>query len=429
MASREDKLLLDISPAGQMKPRSTQAARRLAAQRGTWRILPSVGNLLLLQRAGEEADDEAPSIALAGEITSPDSLTNILSFVHYSQWDGSLAIVDAPVRKLLFFRGGQLLAAASNLPEDRLGAMLVRFGKLAESDLADCVAEITPQRRLGAVLVEKELLTSHQLYEAVRQQSEEIFYSTLLFWTGAFYFVRHLDEDAIPARLHLDVQSLLLEGLRRIDEMSFFRSKLPSNDVVLTRARDAPTDLDPELRLLFDRIDGHATLGELSRMAHLGEFAVTKAAYGLLQAGLIEVRAPEQLRRHSAPHGALGKDADTLVIAAYADAMTKLHGVMALKNKSNELREALDSFVAGSERYGALFQDVAMSEDGTLPTDRLLTNARSIPEDTRLDSLQRGLSEMLFFALFVAGDSIDRDEERALQTKVAEALESIRKPV
>src|SRR5687768_16216942 len=120
-----DELTLDIDPVGRIQA-SPAVAQLLAASAGRWRVVPSVANLLILQRDAE--NDFDPAVTLCGAIDSQGGLSNVFNFIHFSQLDGVMDVVSGRLRRTLHFRKGQLLAATSNLPEDRLGALLVRFG-------------------------------------------------------------------------------------------------------------------------------------------------------------------------------------------------------------------------------------------------------------------------------------------------------------
>jgi hypothetical protein len=429
MSGRDDTLdlTLEIDEKGEIKVTSRAVLRRLSAVAGRYRLLPSVGDLLLLQRDDETATLSSAAVAMCGEIDGPGALANILNFIHFSQLDGTLAAVSGATRKSMFFRRGQVLAATSNLPEDRIGAQLVRFGKLREEALGECVREVTPAKRLGAILVERGHITSAALYDAVRRQAEEIFFSTLLIQRGSFYLLKKVDEAALPARLHLDTQSLLLEGLRRIDEMSFFRAKLPSMAVVLKR-RDPPPAAPPDGDALsvYASLDAPRTLGDVARVTHLGEFAATKAAFELVQTNYIEAQSqPEIARSRSVKGISIPADAMALIIDAYNEAFGRLYGTMSGKGKAAALRQGVRAFMSSSVRFAELFRDVVLAEDGTLPRRQLLLNIDGLPDGERLELLQRGLNELLFFVLFVAGDAIDRAEEQELHARVARALEGL----
>ena len=114
-------------------------------------------------------------------------------------------------------------------------------------------------------------------------------------------------------------------------------------------------------------------------------------------------------------------------LATENDALAKLYPTMAAKGKTASLRQGVAAFLAGSARFADLFREVDVGEDGTLAEDRVLVNVRNLPAPERLELLQRGLNELLFFVLFVAGDDIDPQEEKELHERVAKALESLPK--
>src|SRR5262249_54554229 len=159
-------------------------------------------------------------------------LVDVINFILSQQWSGQLAIVDGAARKTIYFRRGDVRTAASNVTEDRLGSVLYRYGIVSEDQLQEAVAAVGGAR-LGQVLVEKGVLTPHDLYTYVRKQVEEIFFSVLVMRAGAFYFYR-TDEDQGPvSQLSLSTKQLLFDGVRRIDELGYFREKLPANDLVM----------------------------------------------------------------------------------------------------------------------------------------------------------------------------------------------------
>jgi hypothetical protein len=428
MSSSRDDLLIEIDTSGRVHAPQPVAAR-LAQVAGRWRLAPSLADLLVLERDQKNEGERKSGVMMCGAIDLVGGLANVFTFVHFSQLDGVLDVLSGRLRRTLHFRKGQLLAATSNLPEDRLGALLVRFGLITEEQLVAAAREITPTRRLGNVLVEKGLMTSHDLYEGVKRQAEEVFYSVLLIKQGVFYLHRASEEGGPPARLHLDTQSLLLEGLRRMDEMSHFRGKIPSPEVVMARRIPAPA-AQPEgnASAVYQLIDGLRTIAEVARMTRLGEFATTKAAFELLATGFVEVREAADLHRQAPiPDESLPANAAAGILRAYNDALAKLYPTMAAKGKTASLRQGVAAFLAGSARFANLFKDVHVGEDGTLAEERVLSNVKGLPPAERLELLQRGLNELLFFVLFVAGDAIDPQEEKELHERVAKALESLPK--
>jgi hypothetical protein len=428
MAGADDQdPTLDIGKDGDLQGFSRAARRRLKAVSGRYRLLPSPSGLLIWERTDgpyTPSGARAPAVALAGEITGPGSLVDVLNFIHFNQWDGGLWIASQSVRKALFFEKGQLLSAQSSLLEDRLGQMLVRLGRLTDVDLVDCAREVTPERRLGTILVERGLVTTHDLYEAVQRQSEEIFHSTLLFRSGAFYFIRSLD-DALPSRLHLDTQSLLLESLRRSDEMGYFRVKLPSPEVVLGRRPvQPPTDLTGPTLAVYELVDDRRSLRELVSASRLGEFAATKAAYELLQRGLVSVRAAAAVVRE-APSTLLPTASGHELIDAYSGGLRRLHELLIQRKRPTLLAEGVAAFVSGSARFASIMEGVALAPDGGLPAARLTENVRRIAPGEGIARLREALAELLLFVLFLAHDHIDPIDEQAIHEQVVRAVERL----
>ncbi len=432
MAGADDQdPTIDIGKDGDLQGFSRAARRRLAAQSGRYRLLPSPTGLLIWERTdgpagptGTPSGKKALAVALAGEIAGPGALCDVLNFIHFNQWDGGLWIVSQAVRKALFFEKGQLLSAQSSLVEDRLGNILVRVGKLTAEELIDCSREVTADRRLGTVLVERGIVTTHDLYEAVQRQIEEIFHSALLLRSGAFYFTKSLDE-AMPSRLHLDTQSLLLESLRRIDEMAYFRSKLPSPDVVLgRRPNQTPPELSGRTMAVFKLVDDRRSLGEIASESRLGEFEATKAAFELLQRGLVAVRAATAVVREMPPT-LLPTASGSELVDAYNGGLRRLHVLLGEKRKPTLLAEGVAAFVSGSVRFAALMEGVVVTGDGTLPRARLIENLAKVPHADGIARLREALAELLLFVLFLAHDDIDQVDEQAIHEQVVRAVERL----
>ena len=418
---------LDVELSGQIRvPHAT--AQKLVTAAGRWRMLPSPPDLIMLRRDGTR-----PSVMFSGLVDDGTVLPDIFNFLHMAQLEGTLEVLGGTTRRTLYFKRGQVISAASSLAEDRLGALLVRFGLVTEEQLVSAAKEATPQRRLGQVLVESGLMTSHDLFEGVKRQAEEIFFAVLLARDGVFYFSRPRGDEQLPAKVQLDTQGLLLDGLRRMDEMSYFRAKVSSSSVVLALRPDAPTaKVEGAPGQIQALVDGTRTLAEIARMTHLGEFVATKATYELIQTGRIEVRqGPEMVRGpvQHAPAAAASALQQTAALAAivraYNEALGMLYPAIATKGKANALRQGVGAFLAGSARFATLFKDASIGADGTLEEDTILDNLEDTAAPQRMELLQKGMAELLSFVLFVAGDAVAPDEESRLTARVADVLRAV----
>jgi hypothetical protein len=424
--------LVSIEPDGRVVI-GTGAARRLSQHPGKFRVVPTTGELVLLQRVQSKGDASVVQavppgrVALAGEIDGVGGLVDVINFICGNGWSGQLAIVDGPVRKSLFFRRGDIRTAASNVSEDRLGAILYRFGVISEQQLAEALNATHAATRLGHVLVERGYLTPHDLYTYVRKQIEEIFFSVLVVTKGNFYFYRTGDDDGPASQLQLSTKTMLFDGVRRIDELSYFREKIPSSEVVLVPRHPQPEEkLGPREQRVLDLTDGVRTLEMIARITHLGDFETTKILYQLLQSGYVGRKEERQSIKMN-----LGRPNDTMddmygrIIDTFNAVYAKIHAAVSLKGKEQALQQGLESFFGSVADFAPLFVGVALAPDGTLPRETIRANLAMAPTDNKLEYLHRGLNELLFFELFTAGEAVDRREEIELHQRLNQILREV----
>jgi hypothetical protein len=408
------------------------AQKRLVAHAGRYRVVPTTGDLVILQRTTAPHEGGSSStlitgrVAIAGEIDAVGGLVDVINFIHHNRWSGQLAVVHESIRKTLYFRRGDVRTAASNIPEDRLGAILYRYGMISEETLAAAL-KIAGPSRLGHTLVEQGALNPHDLYTYVRRQVEEIFFSVIVFRRGSFYFYRTGDDDGPTSQLMLSTKSLLFDGVRRIDELSYFREKLPSGDVVLVRREPQPNErLPPREMRVLSLVDGKRDIATLSRLTHLGEFETTKTLYQLLQSGYVQQRAsksPLEVSPATAP--ATVGETYARIVDTFNDVYAKIHAAVSAKGKEAALAKGLESFFGSVAEFAPLFVAVTLGTDGTLPREQVLANLEFAPTDNKLDYLYRGLNELLFFELFTAGEAVDRREEIELHQRLNQILQEV----
>ena len=424
-----DRNVVLIEADGRLKL-DAEAQRRLAGRPGRFRVIPTTGEIIILQRVADTRAGTSVSgitagrVTLAGEVDAVGGLVDVINFILSQQWSGQLAIVDGATRKTLYFKRGDVRTAASNVSEDRFGAILYRYGVVTEAELQEAAANASHgAAKLGQVLVEKGVLTPHDLYTYVRKQVEEIFFSVLVLRAGAFYFYR-TDEDHGPvSQLSLSTKQLLFDGVRRIDELGYFREKLPSSEVVLQRRHpQPPTKLEAREERVLGLVDGARDIAAIARQSHLGEFETTKVLYQLLTSSFVEPRQEPVVKLAPSRPGDSLMDIFGKVVDAFNEVYAKIYAAVGQRGKQQMLLKGLDSFFGSVAEFAPLFVGLAMDERGTLNREQLLANLHMAPTDDKLDYLHRGLNELLFFELFTAGEAVDRREEIELHQRLNQII-------
>lgn len=297
---RDKNLFVEITARGNARP-SDAALELLARAPGLYRLVPAIGRLMVLERvvdnrdrsrAVDRRDPDRREVVLAGVFDAATDLAGVIDYVQMTRLDGTMHIDSGEVKKTLYFRRGAYLSGRSNLRSDRLGSVLVRAGMLTDANRDEVVTALgdmnTDGQRLGNQLVARGLLTTPQVYEGLRLQAEDIFYSTLRLNSGSYYLVSPLDMTEVPAMIRLDIKQLLMEGVRRIDEATKFdegelrqRKPIPTADLPPDAAERIVDAYNQALVQLFAGVT--ESLGEMLRGELTGFIEDNEAYQDLFQ--------------------------------------------------------------------------------------------------------------------------------------------------
>ncbi len=417
MSRRDDaKGYIQIDPAGRITVLGSGLRRELTSLAGYYTHLPSDGALLHFQRAQNHPtyDEFRDPIILQGDIAAMGSTIEVINFVSSSQMSGNLIFVAGELRKCLYFKNGEVRGAHSNRVEDRLGEIMYRQGGLSRAELDTALEECRRRRRpLGNLLLETGRINQAELYVFVRKQVEEIFYSILLCMEGDFYLTR-FDTEKLPSPLSLNAQSLLMEGLRRMDEMSYFKQKIPDVGTSIARGRKDPSGvaLEPREQLVLETLTRPMTVEEVARTVRIGEFDAMKVVFHLVKAGFLRVVEDQEAAEGLDSEKVTAEMSD--MVDTFNSVFQRIYQAISRHGRQDALEQGLETFL---QFYGfvELFKDVTFDNHGRLDKERLLTNLRNNQIDNRVSFLSQALNELLFFEMFAAREWLEREEQQDLQ--------------
>lgn len=222
-------------------------------------------------------------------------LPEILQLLSGAQKTGTLGIQKNEEVAMVYFRAGQVFYAYGPRRMARLGDLLVKAGRLTPAQLETAVEEQrTDQghRRLGEILLAKQWLSHDDLESAVRHQVEEVIYETLRWGSGMFKFY----EDQFPTdeeiTITISTENLILEGVRRLDEMDRIKSSLPPFEAVL-RLAPAEDGRKKDIALqaaewnVLTLVDGTRNIYEILDATEVDRLTTLRTLVGLHKAGLV----------------------------------------------------------------------------------------------------------------------------------------------
>jgi Domain of unknown function (DUF4388) len=409
--------LVRIDKSGQAHPIGTIASQRMRARTGAYRMLPTPEHVVFMRYTGEDGrrgDDDGAVVRLAGEVTAPGALCDIIALLGQTGWRGELVVLDGEDARSVFFDQGNVVGALTNVEDERLGAVLYRYGVLDEENRDRVMSHVKDGKRFGAVAIELGVLKQEEIYQYISKQVDEIVFATLTVSDGTFFFLDGFDEGRLVLRHTVSANALLMDGVTRLDEMRYFRLKIASAEHVPVRTEKSAAP-EKELEPAYAATDGKSSVGELGRTSGLGEFEITKQLYGLVQSGHVVIHPP---RAAGGP---------TALVAAANGALTAIFRTAAAAGREGEVRSGLASFAVGAGVYDILFRNAGPDETGALDADAVAHNSAVVAGGAEPDNiLKQMLHEYVSFALFSAGATLGSSAEAELARQVGPALSSLK---
>jgi DNA-binding response OmpR family regulator len=235
-------------------------------------------------------------------------LAEVLQLLDVQEQSGVLTVERSGARVDMYFRRGRVdQAIAEGVPDEFLLGRFVMDAELMTR--GDFEAFLESRQRgsspggapstklLGQSLVKLGHLGENDLKAVLTRQSSELIYEILRWRHGRFRFSAgmELPPSVIDAALGLDVEAVLMEGYRRVDEWHLIERAIDNFDVVFLRNEDSVAQmgrgrLTREELAVLELVNGKNTVKDIIRKSRMGSFEVSKMLYRLLSIKLVRRR-------------------------------------------------------------------------------------------------------------------------------------------
>jgi len=338
-------------------------------------------------------------------------LPDVLSFIAMIRATGKLTLRQHQLDRTIVWKEGEIVFANSNSPEHSLGQFLLRNGKINQAQYDESKRRVTPTMRHGKVLVQMGAISPKDLWWGVKNQVLEIIYSLFTWKEGTFGFYESVEEIAMERIvLSINTSSVIMEGIRRLDETARIKEKITSLEMVFMKVPGEQPDpealdmSDHEIEV-YNRIDGRLTIRELIGLSEMTEFEVTRILFQLVSARLIEV-APEE--KSFRPVFLDVEDSPELlkVISTYNDMFGRLYEALQNAVGEDAAREIFMTALQQSESDD-LWAGVFFDQYGRFDENMLIANISELPFERRKAVLDEGLNTLLSVQLFEVSQHLD----------------------
>ncbi len=226
------------------------------------------------------------------------TLPEILQLIASSRKSGTLGIQKDDTIVMLYFKDGSIIYGYGPRQTFHLGQLLKERGIITAQQLDEAVqiqSRTDNSKRLGEILMSRNSIDRADLESVVRKQVEELAYSLLSWETGSFKFYENQYPTQEEITVQLSVENVVMEGLRRYDEMNMVRETLPDISAVYIisasqQGRRREVALESHEWNVMALVDGYRTIEEVCKYSSLDKLETLKAIARLKLAGIITKR-------------------------------------------------------------------------------------------------------------------------------------------
>jgi len=224
------------------------------------------------------------------------TLPEIFQLVSAGRKTGTLGIQRDDDIVMVYFKNGSVIYGYGPRKTYHVGRMLVENGRISSEQLDEAIAAQVSQmgsgKRLGQILIEKRYIDRADLELVIRHQVEELIYSLMSWERGSFKFYENQFPTEEEITVNLSTENVVLEGLRRLDEMTRLKDYLPEFETTYTLSPSEPGQkrditMEPEEWNILALVDGHRDINSIVAASPSEPIETLKRLASLQLAGLI----------------------------------------------------------------------------------------------------------------------------------------------
>ncbi|WP_141736302.1 DUF4388 domain-containing protein [Oligoflexus tunisiensis] len=353
-------------------------------------------------------ESEAAALAMRGDQAGAGRLSHavfvsLLYGLVAQKFDGLMSVDLGDSVKRLYFRSGELVFAASNLIDDRLGEVIYRAGQITLDQLTEAAVQVNRTTKFGRVLLESRVFSSSQLWDALKLQVTSIFQSTFLY--DHVYVQLEPGQHLSPTAVAIDEPTVTLidDCLGYADLYRQFRLRLDNSckmaavDFVLERIGAKPgTFIGDTVEL----VNAHPSIEGFLEHSKLTEANSLCALFDLLNHHIIRIEGYDTSTR-TLDTGAAVKQIRSLIDAYHLiiDGAKKAFTAEGLEFPVLDIELFLD------QQYSFRRSPVFVLQNGTIAPEAIVsifTKARTSARQAEVMANQ--MQGLILFLLQVIGD-------------------------
>ena len=352
-------------------------------------------------------------LAIRGEIENT-SVPELLRSLLASHETGILTFRNSEVTKSIYVKSGRVVYAASTNVDERLGEVLLMEGKITARQYLEASRMIRAGKRLGAILVEMDVLQPEDLIPAVEHQVKEILME-LFTWTRGTYemLMKDMDPDNLIT-LNISTENLIMEGIRRCRAWSQVLRGIGDLETVLVATGNTDVlyklELTEEEQEILSQVNGRSTVEQICEVSYLSNYETCRILWALLLLRVVRRAQEGEPEAEGLRERESALDLEGIV-EKFNQMFSRVYGFL-----RGRLGEGADQFMDSaleevSRQYGTLFDGVDLKSYGRADYEQMLTNVADQPAEQRRNLMVAGLNELVFVIQLGVRTRLGRQEE------------------
>lgn len=229
------------------------------------------------------------------------SIVQLLNLINLARKTGTLRVERNGERAQLAFREGKLVYAILDGESGQLATALRRSGMITEEQARAIRTRAggRSDKELGLLLVNAGYVSQNDILKSMRSYILHNVYPLFTWSEGSFRFESELPTDDGAIMVPVDLENVIMQGTRRLEQWERLQEELPDLDISLKfadrpRANLRDINLNVEEWRVISFINPRNTIRQIAQYNNMSDFQIRKIVYGLLQAGLVELLRPER---------------------------------------------------------------------------------------------------------------------------------------
>lgn len=232
------------------------------------------------------------------------TITQLLNLVNLAAKTGTLVIESSGGVSRVAFREGKLAYAQIGNEDVSLPAILHRSQKITRNQyniLKQRAGQMT-DKELGILLINAGYVNQEDILVSLQEYFTNVVQRLFACVEGNFRF----EADEVPPDgkipVKIDLENLIIEGSRQLQEWEQLQEEIPSLDMAL-KFTDRPganlrkINLSVEEWQVVSYVNPKNSIRQIAQTIKMNDLQIRRVVYGLLQAGLVEViRAGGQMQ-------------------------------------------------------------------------------------------------------------------------------------